>query len=402
VEKTPHAIHNISDSIRLSGDQRVQLRSVVGVERTSNRLADPAAMVRDALEEPLDFPPLAAGTVPGDHVAIAVDRGVPSFGEVVRGCVESFERAGINLEDISIVATDAETLRLCREVLHEGATTRPQFVLHDPDDNDNLCLVGHTKRHEPLLVNRTIFDADIVLPIGCARPGGGVYDFLFPAFSNAAAIDDFRTPANVNSPADAEKKTKEANEAGWLIGVMMTMQVVPGADETVAHVVAGEPQAVAQRCEQLYEEQWSLRSPREVSLVIANISGGPEAQNWQNVGRALATAESVLSEGGAVAICTNLDTPPGESLARLIGSEDLEKTQRKILHDHAEDSVSAWHMARALQRGPVYFLSQLDPETVEELGLAPISNIDELTRLAGRRESYIVIDDAQHAIVTIG
>jgi nickel-dependent lactate racemase len=402
VEKTPHAIHNISDSIRLSGDQRVQLRSVGSVERTSNRPADPAAMVRDALEEPLNFPPLAAGTVPGDHVAIAVDHGVPCVGEVVRGSVESFERAGINLEDISIVATDAETLRLCRQALPEDAAKRPQFVLHDPDDNDNLCLVGHTKSHEPLLVNRTIFDADIVLPIGCARPGGGVYDFLFPAFSNAAAIDEFRTPANLSSPTDAAKKAKEANEAGWLIGVMMTMQVVPGADETVAYVVAGEPQAVAVRCEQLYEEQWSLRSPREVSLVIANISGGAEAQNWQNVGRALATAENVLSEGGAVAICTNLDTPPGESLARLIGSEDLEKTQRRILRDHAEDSVPAWHLARALQRGPVYFLSQLDPDTVEELGLAPISNIDELARLAGRRESCIVIDDAQHAIVTIG
>ena len=60
-----------------------------------------------------------------------------------------------------------------------------------------------------------------------------------------------------------------------------------------------------------------------------------------------------------MAICSNLDVPPGESLGRLIGSTDLEKTLRKIGHDHGEDSWPAWHLARALQRGPVYLLSQL-------------------------------------------
>ena len=56
---------------------------------------------------------------------------------------------------------------------------------------------------------------------------------------------------------------------------------------------------------------------------------------------------------------------------------------------------------RALQRGPVYFLSQLDAETVEDMGLAPMADVAELTRLASRHDSVIVLPDSQHAVVTV-
>jgi nickel-dependent lactate racemase len=403
LEKSHHPIGEISDSIKLTEDQRVQLmrESNVAVANPAESPIDPAVLVQRALEEPLEFPPLSAAVVPGDRVAIAVDAGVPRVSEVVSGAVLSFHKAGIDLEAISIVTTDAETGRLCREVLKKHGPTLPHFVIHDPEDMDNLCLVGLTRRKEAVVVNRTIFDADVVLPIGCARAGGGGYDVLFPGFSSADAIRQYRTPANVSTPSDVAKRAKVVAEAGWLIGVLMTMLVVPGADDTVAHVVAGEPRAVARRCDELYQAIWSLRSPRQASLVIANISGGAESQNWQNVGRALAAVEPLVEDGGAIAICSNLEEPPGESLSRLIGSDDLEKAERKILRDHANDSLPAWHVVRALRRGPVYFLSQLDAETVEDLGFAPVGDVTELARLAGRHESCLVIDDSQYAVVAV-
>ncbi|MCI0332545.1 MAG: lactate racemase domain-containing protein [Planctomycetes bacterium] len=402
--KTLHPIGEISASLKLDDDRRVRLtrEGKTANVHSDEPAASPVARVRRALDAPLDFPPLSAATVPGDRVAIAVDADVPCVGGVVRGAVEAFQGARIDPDAISIVTTDAEIGRRCRAEFAAQSAKLPQFVVHDPDDEDNLCLVGLTKRHEPLVVNRTIFDADVVLPIGCARgDAAGAYGGLFPNFSNAEAIGRYRTPVNVCSPDDVAKKSTKVDEAGWLIGVLMTLQVVPGTDDTVAHVVAGEPQAVARRCEQLYRELWMLRSPQQVSLVVANISGGAEAQNWQNVGRALAAVEPLLGEGGAVAICSNLKSPPGESLSRLLGSDDLEKTERKILRDHGEDSVPAWHLARALQRGPVYLLSQLDAETVEDLGFAPVGDVSELARLAGRHESCAVIDDSQHAMIIV-
>jgi nickel-dependent lactate racemase len=355
-------------------------------------------LVMDALNEPLGYPPLQASIVPGDRVTIAAAENVPCIGGVVRGAVEAFLRAGVEAEDVSIVTADATTTQLCRDALADFIAGT-QVLTHDPDDLDNLCLVGQTRRHEPLLINRTIFDADVVLPIGCARLGDS--SVLFPRFSSTPAIERHRSPMSLSSQASAKGQTREIEEAGWLVGVPMVVQVVPGADEAVAHVIAGDARLVAERCDELCRQLWSFHSPRQVSLVIATISGGAEAQNWQNVGRALAAADLLLGDGGAVAVCSNLNSPPGESLGRLIGSDDLEKAERKIYRDHAPDSLPAWLLARALQRGPVYFLSQLDDETVEDLGIAPIASTAEVARLAGRHESCAVVEHSQHAVVTV-
>jgi hypothetical protein len=49
----------------------------------------------------------------------------------------------------------------------------------------------------------------------------------------------------------------------------------------------------------------------------------------------------------------------------------------------------------------VYFLSQLSTETVEDMGLAPVTDVEELMRLASRHESVVVLADSQHAVATV-
>lgn len=358
-----------------------------------------AAVVR-ALEEPLEYPALAAGIVPGDQVAVAVDGTMPCLASVVRGAVTALRQAGVEAADISFVTTDARTVDRCRAELAVIAA-EVKFVVHNPADENDLCLVGTTKRGEPLLVNRTIFDADVVLPIGCARVNEhDAYESLFPRFSNAETINRYRMPSH-HEKASPNGRMNEADEAGWMIGVPMTVQVIPGSGGTVAEVIAGEPQAVARRCRKLCRERWYLHSPQRVSLLVLSISGGAESQTWASVGRALSGTAELVAEGGAVVICSNLSEPPGHSLGRLIGNPDLDMAARKILHDHDPDSWPAWYLAQALRRGPVYLLSQLGEETVEDLGLAPVENVEDLERLVGRHESFALVNDAQHVVVAI-
>jgi nickel-dependent lactate racemase len=354
--KTLHPIDTISSRISQADDRVVRLARVVETERHGRQssLLDPALATARALAEPLGFPPLAAAVVPGDHVAIVVDTAVPCAAAVVRGVVDELHRSGINDDAISIVTTYAEFGQRCRDELENAAGSAIHSVTHDPHDETNLCFLGLPKKREPLLVNRTIYDADIVLPIGCARlDNRGAYDVLFPSFAGAEAVDRYRTPARHDSDAAHADMLRETNEAGWLIGAPLVIQVVPGAGETVASVVAGDPQAVAKRSAELCREQWSLASPQRASLVVAILGGPAAAQTWENVGRALAAAERLVAEEGAIAICSNLDEPPGESLGRLIGSSDLYAAERRISHDHAADSWPAWRLARALQRGSV-------------------------------------------------
>lgn len=368
--------------------------------------ADVAAASRDALRAPLDFPPLARATVPGDRLAIAVDEAVPLAASVVRGAVDAAAEAGISTDAVTIVTSDAELAETLRAALCPASNDAVQVVIHDPDDPNDLCPVGQMQQGDWLLINRALFDADIVLPIGCARLpgvncGGSVFDSLFPRFSDAATIARRRTPSQRESAERLVAARRQADEAGWLLGVPLAMQVVPGRDGSIADVTVGEPRAVTAHCQELCRRLWSFRVDRRASLVIATITGGPLEQRWQNVARALAVAESIADDGGAVAICSNLDTPPSPSLTRLISNGDWPRAQRRAANDNSTDSLTAWLLARALERGPVYLLSQLEAETVEEIGLAPVADLEELKRLARRHASCILLEDAQHAVATV-
>jgi len=409
--KSLHAIDEIAARISLAKGGGVRLVHALTSQNGASPKTvdykvvpefDPREATIAALAKPIEFPPLAAGIVPGDRVAIALGEAIPCVAEVVGGAVEALRFAGVDGKSISLVSSDAKINQICREAFSEGTSNGVQFVVHDPDDADNLCLVGLTKRREPLLINRTIFDADVVLPITCARLNGcGAYDGLFPQFSNAEALSRYLTPTNIDTAADNELRRQETKEASWLSGVLMVIEVVPGRGNRIAHVLAGEPNAIARESHRLLQEHWLFESPLQASLVIATVTGGAESQNWTSIGRALATAENLVAAGGAVAICSNLREPPGHSLGRLIGNPDLPAAERKIYHNHDADSWPAWQLARALQRGPVYFLSQLESETVEDMGLAPVEDVDELVRLAGRHESFVVVEDSQNAVVTI-
>jgi nickel-dependent lactate racemase len=409
--KSLHPIHEIAGRVSRVDGNCVRLTRGSAVDGDLREVAmdaavdsplDPVAATIAALAEPIAYPPLWAGIVPGDRVTIALDETTPCAAAIVRGAIKSLESAGVESEAITVVASDAGAIQICRNACATEQANGVKFAVHDPNDEKNLCMVGMTKGGVPLVVNREIFDADVVLPIGCVRlDGRGAYESLFPRFSDAESIGRYRTPTYLESVAEQAERKRETNQAGWLIGVPMVVEVVPGSGESVASVLAGEPTAVGHDSQELARERWSLESPQQVSLMIATIGGGPEAQNWTSVGRALAMAEHLVEDGGAVAICSNLSEPPGPSLGRLIGNPDWDKVERRISHEHEVDSWPAWQLARALQRGPVYFLSQLDEETVEDLGMAPVASVDEIVRLAERQESFVVVEDSQNAVVTL-
>jgi nickel-dependent lactate racemase len=401
--KAWHAIESISSRIERAGIRLVRLKRAADVANVqpAPSTESVAKAVAGAWAAPLDFPPLASAMVPGDRVAVVVDERVPSAAGVVRGTIDALHAAGVDDGAISIVTASGAFGRRCRADL-QSSSEEVASVTHDPRDEHSLCLVGVPKRREPLLVNRTIYDADVVLPIGCARLGGhGAFDSLFPAFAGAEAVERYLTPAGQESPAAQAEMTRETAEAGRLMGPPLVMQIVPGPGETVGEVVAGGPTAVTRRSAELCRRHWAFQAPHRASLVIALVGGDAATQTWEHVGRALAAAERLVAEDGAVAICTNLDAPPLASLNHLVDCSDLDAALRKISHEHFADSVPAWHLARALLRGPVYLLSQLDAETVEELGMAPVTDVDELIRLAGHHESCIVLEDAQHAVGTV-
>jgi nickel-dependent lactate racemase len=368
---------------------------------------DPAVAIAQAFDHPLDYPPLGQSAVPGDKVVLALGEGVPRAAEIVKALVDRIAQAGVAIGDISLLRSRPAAQSDPAAPLALLADRREQIKLlvHDPLDRNRLSYLAASAEGKPIYVNRALAEADLTIPIGCLRPEGapayyGVYSEIFPAFSDAKTIQRYRSPIASESPVQMRRFRREVEEVGWLLGLHYLVQVVPGVPEELLAIFAGRSASVARAGSERCRQAWDFQVPSRASLVLAAISGPASQQTWTNVARALMAAARLVEEGGAIALCTELDEPLGPALEALRGAENPDLVLRHITHDRPSDTLVSVQLAHAVERGRVYLLSRLDESLVEDLGMAPISDPEQLTRLAARYPSCIVLANAQYARAT--
>ncbi len=250
-------------------------------------LGDPAAAVAAALEQPLDYPPLAKTATPGDRVVLVLDHALPQAAGVTAAVIRLLVAAGVEPDGISILRTEAAAPRRRENpcsLLDETLRARITTVTHDPSDRDCLAYLAANDEGEPIVLNRLLTDADVVLPIGCLQNEAatgyfGIHTPLFPTFSDQQTQARFRRLDVLGGEGPAKRKLRgEVEQTAWLLGVNFTVQVVPAAGDRLLDVVAGQCDAVRRRGRQLYDEAWSWRVARRASLVVAAIEGGPRSR----------------------------------------------------------------------------------------------------------------------------
>lgn len=365
-------------------------------------IADVAAAVDEALAAPLDYPPLVQAATPGDKVALALDRGVPGACAIVARTISALVSAGVRPADITLLQTEAGAAIADRDPLELVVPEIRQSIashVHDPAHREALGYLGASAAAKPIYINRWLHDADLVIAIGCLRLAGtpdyhGVHTTIFPAFSDRESQARFRSVKP--GKRDAIRLDRQAAEATWLLGLQFTIQVVPGENDAVLHVLAGGLDAVAAAGERLSQQAWSCAVPSRAALTVATIDGDASQQTWENVGRALASTARAVDDEGAILLLTDLSDAPGAAVQQLAGSEDLDRAIHAIEQEALPDGRAALELARALQRGKVYLVSGLDEDTVESLGLLPVEAGD-VARLVARYESCCILPGAQYA-----
>lgn len=378
---------------------------------------DPTRAVVEALRQPLDYPPLADMTTPGDRVVVAVGEGVPAGATIVSGVVRTLVDGGVAPDGIVLLRTAADAQGLendPRSWLPEPLGEAVGLVIHDPTDRDSLAYLATTEQGQPVFLNRTIVDADLVLPIGCFRHATaagcyGIHAPVYPTFSDRATRRRFFSPETLDARGRrCRRLVKEADEVGWLLGIDFSIQVIPGPGDRVFHILAGQATSVRHRAMELDVAIWHTHAPRRAELVVAAVEGSRNQQTWLQVGRALATGAALVEPGGALAVCCELADPPGMALRGLSAAasrnEAIDELHR-LCHDAPdsvpEDALPAIQLAAALDHCRVLLLSQLDDSTVEELDITPVARVDEIVRLAGRCQSYVLLGNASHVTVSV-
>jgi nickel-dependent lactate racemase len=373
-------------------------------------LADLRAAVSEAIASPLEYPPLGRAITPADRVVLALEDALPRAPEIVAAVIDCLVGGGVDPAGLTVLQTAGDTAHGApdpRRALPVSLRDQVTLATHDPGDRDRMTYLAASHRGNPILLNRVLVDADMVLPIG--RLGNyetavyhGIHAAVFPTFSDETTHRRFRRLEFHDSQQPRKKpRVHECDEVGWLLGLNFTIQVVPGPGDEVLHVVAGHFAAVRRRGGELYDAAWDSTVPRRASLVVAAIEGSAPRQTWQNVGRALAAAVPLVEDGGAIALCCDLAGEPGPAVRRLAESPSREDALQQISEECPADTFAAVQVAVARERADLYLLSRLDESLVEQLQIAPLSKPQELARLVRRHDSCILLANAPHAHVTV-
>lgn len=371
--------------------------------------SDPFAATLEALSHPLGYPPLNLACVPGDKVTLALDFAVPQADAIVAAIVHCLRSADVAAQDITILRTPGDAALAATDPRGRlDATDRGSVSLltHDPTVRRDLGYLGASADGRPHLMHRAILDADLVVAVGrleCSASPDYYGDFggVFPAFSDQASQHRLRNPGTPETRASKlAAMRQEIDEVAWLLGARFAVQVIPAEADAVGQVLAGDSSHVFRRGEELCRERWAFEMPHRASLVVGAIRRGSVCTDWRDVARALEACSRLVEDEGVIAICCDLATPPGDGLRHLPAFDDPYLALKRIRKERPADAWMATLLVETLARCKVYFLSQLDEATVEELGMVPIAQGSDLARLVARSRSCILVSNAQHVMAT--
>ncbi len=337
------------------------------------------SQVNSALAQPQDYPSFADSILPDDHVAIVVESALPRVNEVAE-LVAARVAQGRNVQVTIVVRPNAW------KHFWKGRPSPFTVVAHDAADQQSLARLAIDRDDVPLYVNRVLFDADVVIPIGCmsARERMQNQDCVVPAFLGQENQERFASSTN-------SEKRRWIRMVSENLGTFAGCQVVLGPGGEVDSILSGESESVRETAIDCLEKIWTYILQDRYPVVFATLESPDYAQTWDELAGALVTARTCAASGGALVLVTQLgNRPPRDLRAALDGTLDAAaRKASKLVQQVAE--IAALH--------PIYLVSVLKQADVEGLGIGYVSSLTELTRLVERNGTALLVRDADQALV---
>ncbi|MDR0522434.1 MAG: hypothetical protein LBH00_11365 [Planctomycetaceae bacterium] len=192
------------------------------------------------MTKPLGLPELGQLFFSDDRILLVPDAFYAAEHDVLLDITGIFLEHGAEPPQITLLFTDADTgADSLRQRLPAGAGIH----IHQPGKESELARLGVNDKDEPVMLNRTLIDADLILTIGkfAAVPGKndfGIHSAVFPRFSGLETVQRFQA-----SRVAKRKLKEEADQAASMLGIIFTVQFLHRKDKTT-RIAAGLPHLV--------------------------------------------------------------------------------------------------------------------------------------------------------------
>jgi hypothetical protein len=192
--------------------------------------ADLQAVVRHALDEPIDRPPLRDQVRPGSRVTLAFDDPTvpcyaPLWATAVPMIIEELLRAGVKETDIELVCANA----LHRQFTHDelagilGADVvrrhADRLRSHDAEDKDAMEYIGLTTSGYDVELSRSVTESDLTIYLNCSTTRGfsGGWKSVCVGLSGYRSIHHHHTPDIMSMSLDRNRMHEMLDEMGGLV-----------------------------------------------------------------------------------------------------------------------------------------------------------------------------------------
>ena len=358
-----------------------------------------ADLISDAFDDPIEFPPLPLALIDDDHIAIAIEDGVPEANRIACAVVRYLVQHGTRQEMIAIIlGSDNQDWRdRLVEELQAQELGDVKVVKHEPTHHDSHGYIAASESADPIYIQRDLVEAEVVLPIYCVRtpesPSASDKYGISPSFADASTQHRWNLAWLDDNAHHMHLQEKLSHEIGWLMGVQFAIAVVPACDGSVAAILGGSPDPVFRAASGRIQPQCGSQKA-EHSLVVAFVEGDWTQQSWMNVARAAAHADMQLDIDGSIVICSDLKHLSA-GILQLGSDEPEDKLQRQLLKSDLEDAFAAAVLSSIQSRRSIYLMSKLKSHQVESIGLAYIDSSADIERLCREASSVCVMRSSQ-------
>ena len=371
-------------------------------------VADPTRAYRQALERPIDAPPLAELVRPGERVAIAVSditRAWQRSDLTLPVLLQTLNEAGVADEDVTVIVavgghrlnTREEHLEICGE----SACHRVRVVNHDAFDAENMVRLGRTRRGTEVRVSRMAMEADRLI-----LTGGAVYHYMAgygggrkSILPGIASIETIRQnhllglspePGRGSNPRCASRLRQgnplheDMMEIAGFVQPDFLVNIVPNLEGEIAGVFAGNWVSAWNAATDLVDRIFGVEIDALADIVVASAGGYPRDINLYQTGKAMDNASCAMRPGGAAVIASEcLQVRDPETFFKWFDYPSIRELDAALRECFHLDGWVAMKQIECRLKGRVILVTR--PENIavlEAAGFTAVAGMDEAMRLA--------------------
>lgn len=325
--------------------------------------------------------------------------------------LSEIEEAGIQKNSITLVIATgihrAHTADDNRKIF--GLEICNNYRIENHNSDNNLISMGLLSNGMELVINRTVAEADMIITTGMvnlhyfAGYSGGRKSIL-PGVAgrklieaNHSMMDDERACLGNyhNNPV-----SDIMIEAARRCRVDFILNVVTGSKHDITFCAAGDLEAAWIEAVKFCEKKYVVSIPQKSDIVIAGCGGYPKDINIYQAQKALDAAVLAVKDGGTIILAAECSEGLGEdTFEEWIKNAKSPQDIVNRFHNKFElGGHKAFAIVRTLEKADILLLSNLSDETVNEMFLTPVHNMEEAIAMAldkhGRNARISIMPEA--------